>query len=751
VRWGANLKRLADRNVRREAVREVANTVQGSRVRPVARPVGAPQRVMPRLPTPTPPPVRVGVAAPPASGRTAGSLAALKARLAAAQQASPKGALAGAAGAGAFRTLVIQVGAAHPEIAPQAGAVQANLSALQSAVSFADVEADITNLDSAVNHALSLLEAAREKGYAFQKDLEDLANQAAGQWESIRQQVLQNVQQQASGFQGQLIPLGQMVERLNYSLGSLQQAPGLLQETQSLINQVASQVNQLKWGIESSYSQIETDTQALASRLTVVHWALDQLAQARFTLERGEDLVMAAAARWDKQDKDDPEGILYLTNKRLVFERKEKVATKKILFIVTASELVHEVLIDQPVANLSEVKAASRGLFGHQDFLEVKFKDPKLGVVPFHLNGQESTQWDAWVRSVQTGAIEQDRAAATGVSVADITGPLTPADLVALQGEVNELQDELMLKDVRDELESLENELRSLERKLTGLRGRGYLVEKSLEGDAQILALQWERVKANAVAVMEQQSAQLSGQRQSIQQELSRVLGMAGNLAAAKPVYIQLKSAIASAEAQADAAEDTVFSQFDAYDDEVDALSAHLDWIDWMLDALETASFRLLATESGVAATEAVWLRPGLEPENGVLFLTDQRLLWEDRVGAFELKLDMPLARVLDVQLETSEDEQKQTLVANLETGAPLPTMRFELALPVGDDWIQMISRAKSGGYAEDRAVPLSEEEVQRVRNAPTQCPNCGGALTAPILRGQTEITCEYCAVVTRL
>ena len=74
------------------------------------------------------------------------------------------------------------------------------------------------------------------------------------------------------------------------------------------------------------------------------------------------------------------------------------------------------------------------------------------------------------------------------------------------------------------------------------------------------------------------------------------------------------KSNIASVEAQADAAEATVVAQFDAYADEVEGLSAHLDWVGWMLDALETATFQLLATESGVAAVEAVWQRPGLEP-----------------------------------------------------------------------------------------------------------------------------------------
>ena len=59
---------------------------------------------------------------------------------------------------------------------------------------------------------------------------------------------------------------------------------------------------------------------------------------------------MAVKARWDQEGDNDPEGILYLTDKRLIFERKEKVATKKVLFVTVSSQMVHEVMIDQPLA-----------------------------------------------------------------------------------------------------------------------------------------------------------------------------------------------------------------------------------------------------------------------------------------------------------------------------------------------------------------------------------------------------------------
>jgi hypothetical protein len=212
-----------------------------------------------------------------------------------------------------------------------------------------------------------------------------------------------------------------------------------------------------------------------------------------------------------------------------------------------------------------------------------------------------------------------------------------------------------------------------------------------------------------------------------------------------------LKSAIASAEAQAEAAEETVLDQYDDYADEVETLDAHLEWVDWMLDALETASFQLLATESGVSAVEAVWERAGMEPENGVLFLTDQRLVWEDRVGDFEAKIIVPVSDIKDVKEQLDEESGLEELVFTFGSEAPVPSARFELAMPVAETWLQMVGRARSGGYADDRAVEIDEAELERIRNAPSQCSNCGAAFTAPVLRGQTEIVCEFCGVSTRI
>ncbi len=736
-----NVTRVKRQNIKR-SVRRNVQARSSPRPRPAARPASRPRRVLPRIPTRTPKPQRQAVR--PVKRR-------VRRPVAARPPARPVRSGGAARAAAALGGLVFNAAAAHPQIAAESTALESALVQLNDQSTFNGIAADIASLDAAIQRVLDLLASARDKGYRYQGDLEDLAYQAAHQWGAVRGPLETDLQSEAQAFQDRLAPLSGPLKQLNAVLGTPEDAVPLLQTTQSAVNGLLGETGQVQSRLEAVYAEVETQINQLNQRLTQIHWALEQLETARFSLEKAEGLVMAVSARWDEEADDDPEGILYLTDARILFEQKEKEATKKVLFLTLASELVHELLIDERLDQVHAVKAASKGLFGHQDFLEVAFKSPELEVVDFHLNGQDSENWAALIERARTGRLAEDLATDTGISLSELSGPLTQASIVTLQGELNELQDEMMLKDVREDLEELENDVRSLERELAKLRAKGYAIEKNLEADLAILVSQWDRVKANAEKTLAHQTNLLSEQMQTVQQQQAALVGRSGDLAQARPQFLQIKSALASAEAQADAASSTVVSQYEDYAEEIEAFDMHLDWVSWMIDALATASFRLLSTESGVAATEAVWARPNADPENGILFLTDQRLIWEDRVGDYEVKFETPLSQVEEIKVEEAVGGQPERLLFRFGAEAQLPQTRFEPAQPVGEAWLKMVGRARAGDYQKDRAEEIDPEELARVAEAPVQCPNCGAAFTAPVLRGQNEIVCEFCRVITRL
>lgn len=729
------------------------------------RPAGPPQKVMPKRP-----------ASPPARPASRPHGPASRPSEPASRPGGPASRPTGSAsrptgstihkpapGQPAFRSIGAQVtglallntASAHEDISIDISSLNSALQSLQQKSSFTNIQSEVLDLDGALNKLNDALESVRKKGYCFQPDLEDKVYQATGRWDSIREKVVSTADQQAHAFQSRLPSLNPHIQRLNTTLRNPTTAASVIGSTRSQVDNMLSEVERLERSIREQYSPIETQANELARRLNEINWALDQLPQALLKLDKGEDLVIAVASRWDKEGKDDPEGNLFLTNKRLVYERKQKVSTKKVLFITTASELVHDTLIDQSLSNVKSVKAEGKGLFGHQDFMVVEFNDSKLGTVAFHLRGQDSKMWCDLVERARNGRL--DRATGAGVSAVEMTRTITNADVLALQSEINKLQDEMMLQEARQELARLENEVHSLARRLSGLRSRGYAIEKDMEDSITVLDTQWSRIKRGADAAIDQQSRTLSDQMRSIQQLTSQLMGASGsgNGDAMRSLYLQAKSSAASASSQAQAAKETVALMYERYGLEVESIGAHLAWVDWMLDALETACFQLSASEFGIAATEAVWEQPGLEAENGILYLTGDRLLWEDRVGAYELKVNVPLQYIAEVRKETPEAPDPEAgapeiLVFTFSSGAPMHSARFQLSLPIADDWLQMIGRARSGGYLQDLAIKLAPEELERIRNAPTHCPGCNAAFTAPILRGQVDITCDYCGAKTR-
>ncbi len=313
-------------------------------------------------------------------------------------RAAATAATAAATAVAVNRLARLNTAAAPPAVIYQVNTIQGSLDQLESRADMSEVRADIANLDANLNHAISLLESAREKGYYYQSDLEDIAYDAMSRWQAVRDQVEDSIDRQAQQAANYYQPVNQRITRLNGMLGGIDQSNALFAETEQEISTAMRSVQEAEQAIEAVYDDIEKLASQLTFRLTRIHWALTQRDQASFDFIKDEELYMAVKARWDQVGEDDPEGVLFLTTKRLIFEQKEKIATKKVLFIATAKELVQKVLGAQPLEGIKNLKAQGKGVFGHQDFLEVDFGN---SVVPFHLDGQDSEDWVMWIQERQ--------------------------------------------------------------------------------------------------------------------------------------------------------------------------------------------------------------------------------------------------------------------------------------------------------------------------------------------------------------
>lgn len=343
------------------------------------------------------------------------------------------------------------------------------------------------------------------------------------------------------------------------------------------------------------------------------------------------------------------------------------------------------------------------------------------------------------------------------------------SDISALRSQVSRLQDRVRLSNVRDAVEDLQTEINNLDQRVAKLRTRGYVFGKDIESQAADFEAQWKTLYPSINAQINQQANSLQAGMRTVEAQMSQLNARAANVAAARPMASKLKSDVEALESKANAAERAVNGMFDNLRGKVNSLSSHLKKVDWMLTELSQASFQLLATEAGVMAVKAVWARDGKEKKDdpeGVLFLTDQRLLFEqkeevatkkvlfiatEKETVQKLLLDLPVALVDSVA--TSKQgvlKNEDHIEVNFASGAQVRQAHFHIWQSC-EEWQALIQRVKAKDLDADRAVALDQGAVEKARSAPSQCPACGGNLAQVILRGQDEITCEYCGFVIRL
>jgi hypothetical protein len=271
----------------------------------------------------------------------------------------------------------------------------------------ADIDALITGLGLEISHL-------RSRGFNYRATFEEQSADLARRWPPARRQAQTAMQLHSITLRGEAERVAGSVSRLQ----SLRSRP--LSTAQPTIDRVSTEldaaerrVKTVQDTIESAYAPLGNQARDLEREIKRCKEAMDWLDGATFTLTAGEELVSATEARL-MEGKEGTEGILFLTDQRMLFESREKRATKKFLFITTASELVKALRWEAPLHALEGVEASeSRKLLSKREMLTVT---PATGApgAEFRLD-TDSDGWRALVQRCRTGEIASDRCGAAAV------------------------------------------------------------------------------------------------------------------------------------------------------------------------------------------------------------------------------------------------------------------------------------------------------------------------------------------------
>ncbi len=362
--------------------------------------------------------------------------------------------------------------------------------------------------------------------------------------------------------------------------------------------------------------------------------------------------------------------------------------------------------------------------------------------------------------TVAAVAIPATAAAVAGTVAAEDAQHQSRVNLIRQQ--YSSLESGAQLADVYRAIGHLDGRLTQFPLELAELRKRGYVHAGQLEDQIAVADEHWDTTRPQVEQALREQSARLDV-------ELNQAGRLVMAMSAARPATINAAETVVRAlQQRIHAAQSAVSGLYAQLAAEVDEIDDGLDRVDWMLDHFEESKIERRDTEAPLAAAEAQWHESGESGPDGILFLTDQRLLFEQREDVATRKIlglitteseriqELRLAIEIEHIDKVADLEEKsgflgmakdEILELEMSAAAQLSRARFHLASQDSTAWASLIKRVKRREIDEDRAEDYAEEIVTAQDLAlsfPTQCPYCFAPVPTPP-RGVTSTTCDYC------
>jgi hypothetical protein len=308
-------------------------------------------------------------------------------------------------------------------LAQRASSLGSRLSGVRSSATLGDIRGSLGRLDSLLAGLPGLLEEARRGGYVYKGYLEKKIEVLRQQWQGLRTRIDSEAAQQGRQLS---MEADRLQQRLS-AMGTALSAP-TLDALERDVGSLESKVRDITSTLESTFGTLESNAQQTEQQVKSSKKVLDQVAAASFRLRQGENIVDAVGAQHlTDGEKEGPKGFLYLTDQRLLFEQNEKVATKKFLFVTTASERVQKLIFEAPVGAVEQARPSERGaLMFKKEIMELSLTQGDITRAVLRLEA-DSEDWSALIGRARSGELAGERVGAAAAAPAAVTA--SPANV----------------------------------------------------------------------------------------------------------------------------------------------------------------------------------------------------------------------------------------------------------------------------------------------------------------------------------
>ncbi len=287
---------------------------------------------------------------------------------------------------------------------------QSELNQLVDKVKLTSVRDSYSTLDTDIGNLPMRVQKIRDRKYAFNRILESQVRNFQKQWAVKCNSIQNQITMESNMLQNLLPPLESRVRAL--SIGS--SSTSTVKAVQSDLTSFKTKVSAAEHAVTEMFEGFKNEVSKVKAQLYLIEKTLDLSESASFGFLPTESVVRAVKTIWTRdgeEDKQDPEGIIFLTDQRLIFEQREEIASKKVLFVTTERKKVQELQFEVPVFSILSIKATKQGMFKNEDWLELEFESGAFArSAKLHLDGQDCNSWQALINQVKARELDSDRA-----------------------------------------------------------------------------------------------------------------------------------------------------------------------------------------------------------------------------------------------------------------------------------------------------------------------------------------------------
>ena len=305
-----------------------------------------------------------------------------------------------------------QAPAPSTSAAPQSSDVAARLTAVRSnwervagAVAMTSLFETLERTTQNLHNLDRSLAEVRARGYRFGRDWETQLSTLNDRWPQQHTQAARLLENERRVLNTAARDTESLLQRAGRDAA-------LISTAESRIRDLQSNVSAAERRVRNTLEGTQSQAQALQQEINRAKSLLDALDGASFNLLPDEHGIAVCDATWTT-DQQQPEGMLFLTDARLVFEQRQEIAKKKVLFITTEKELIQQKLWESPIGAVEELETEDRKAFlRRQEFLTLRFSERTRDLpsdVTLQLKGADNDTWRTMIRRAKSGQMDAER------------------------------------------------------------------------------------------------------------------------------------------------------------------------------------------------------------------------------------------------------------------------------------------------------------------------------------------------------